>query len=361
MLSLARGVVLANALALVVAGSAGAAAHSLRTAAAVPDFGPNVKIFDPSMSTSEIKATVDAIAAQQVVEPVRDAALRVAVHARHVRLRRRPPQLPGRLLHRGRRSRQLAERRHRERHDRRLQPVLRPDDCTALVNFWRSLSNLTINVAGKSGCQFAGVLGDLAGRTDEARPRQRLHDADGLLHRPVVRERRLHRRLAVLRQHRRQRLAAAVPGPEQQRRRLDERRLEPGLRRRRRAHRAQSFPSPPYTTLATNPASREKPFLYVDANERLQRLRPRRAVQLVGHDVGERPDARPLDPDRGLLHREADRQRPVDQQRALARQEPDLHAGRLRRRQDDQGEARRHDRARARHGDAHGARTASSR
>src|SRR4029450_10242491 len=29
-----------------------------------------------------------------------------------------------------------------------------PGDCTALVNFWRSLSNLTINVAGKGGCQF---------------------------------------------------------------------------------------------------------------------------------------------------------------------------------------------------------------
>ena len=30
---------------------------------------------------------------------------------------------------------------------------------------------------------------------------------------------------------------------------------------------AQSFPNPPYTTLATNPESREKPFLYVDANQ----------------------------------------------------------------------------------------------
>ncbi len=28
-----------------------------------------------------------------------------------------------------------------------------PTNCTALVNFWRSLSNLTINVQGLSGCQ----------------------------------------------------------------------------------------------------------------------------------------------------------------------------------------------------------------
>ena len=28
---------------------------------------------------------------------------------------------------------------------------------------------------------------------------------------------------------------------------------------------AQAFPTPPYTTLSTNPESREKPFLYVDS------------------------------------------------------------------------------------------------
>ena len=43
-------------------GSAAAAPPS----AGQPDFGPNVLIFDPSMSTSQIQATVDAIAAQQV-------------------------------------------------------------------------------------------------------------------------------------------------------------------------------------------------------------------------------------------------------------------------------------------------------
>ena len=39
----------------------GAAASSRSVSAAIdaPDFGPNVKIFDPSMSTSEIKQTFD--------------------------------------------------------------------------------------------------------------------------------------------------------------------------------------------------------------------------------------------------------------------------------------------------------------
>src|SRR5438034_10788516 len=49
----------------VTAGAGAATREAARTAAAV-DLGPNVKIFDPSMPTSEIKAAIDAIAAQQV-------------------------------------------------------------------------------------------------------------------------------------------------------------------------------------------------------------------------------------------------------------------------------------------------------
>src|SRR5207247_6342222 len=44
----------------------GAESHRATKAAPAPDFGPNVKIFDPSMSTSQIKGVVDSIAAQQV-------------------------------------------------------------------------------------------------------------------------------------------------------------------------------------------------------------------------------------------------------------------------------------------------------
>ena len=73
------------------------------------------------------------------------------------------------------------------------------------------------------------VLGRVAGGADAPGPRQRAHHPDGLLHRPVVRERRLHRRLGVRRQHRDQRLTAAVAGQEQLARRLDQRRLEPGV------------------------------------------------------------------------------------------------------------------------------------
>ena len=45
-----------------------------------------------------------------------------------------------------------------------------PGDCTALVNFWRSLSNLTINVAGKEGCQSGEFWA-----TSQAAPMRRVH------------------------------------------------------------------------------------------------------------------------------------------------------------------------------------------
>ena len=110
--------------ALAISGAAAASQHAPGVAG-VPDFGPNVKIFDPSMSTSEIKATVDAIAAEQVSNQFGTQRYALLFMPGTYGTADRSPQLPGRLLHRGGRPRQLAERRRRERHDRCLQPVLR--------------------------------------------------------------------------------------------------------------------------------------------------------------------------------------------------------------------------------------------
>ena len=114
--------------------------------------------------------------------------------------------------------------------------------------------------------------------------------------------------------HRRQRLAAAVPRPQQRRRRLVERRLEPGLRRRAtgrprsrsRARRTRRCPR--------IPVSREKPFLYVDgagsydvfvpdASSTTRRARRGRTARRPGRSI-------PIDQ---LLRREARRQRADDQ------------------------------------------------
>ena len=53
------------ALTFALAVSGGAAASNKAAAPGAPDFGPNVKIFDPSMSTSDIQSAVNEIYTQQ--------------------------------------------------------------------------------------------------------------------------------------------------------------------------------------------------------------------------------------------------------------------------------------------------------
>jgi hypothetical protein len=122
-----------------------ALAFSGGAAAATPDLGPNVIVFDPSMPRSQIQATVDSIAAQQVSNEFgtqRYALLfkpgtygssadplnfRVGYYTSIAGLGRSPGDvvINGSIYARN-------------------QCV--GSFCTALTNFWRSLSNLTINV-----------------------------------------------------------------------------------------------------------------------------------------------------------------------------------------------------------------------
>jgi hypothetical protein len=122
-----------------------ALAFSGGAAAATPDLGPNVIVFDPSMPTNQIRATVDAIAAQQVSNEFgtqRYALLfkpgtygssadplnfQVGYYTSVAGLGRSPGDvvIDGSVYARN----QCAG-----------------SFCTALTNFWRSLSNLTINV-----------------------------------------------------------------------------------------------------------------------------------------------------------------------------------------------------------------------
>ena len=81
------GALAAAALAALLALNAGAAVAKPPSGSGQPDFGPNVTIFDPSMPTSQIQATVDAISAQQVDNEMGTAAVRAAVQAGHLRHR----------------------------------------------------------------------------------------------------------------------------------------------------------------------------------------------------------------------------------------------------------------------------------
>lgn len=134
-----------------------------------PDLGPNVKIFDPSMSTAQIQAQVDAIAAQQVPSEFgseRYALLfkpgtygtvsaplnfEVGYYTEVTGLGHSPNDvvINGSIY---------------------VHNQCRNGFCIALNNFWRSLSNLTINVANQNGCytgQFWAV--------SQAAPMRRVH------------------------------------------------------------------------------------------------------------------------------------------------------------------------------------------
>ncbi|HTT40834.1 MAG TPA: hypothetical protein VMH32_24510 [Burkholderiales bacterium] len=121
-----------------------------------PDFGPNVLIFDPTMPISEIEATVNAIYAQQVHNefgaqrftllfkpgtygsPDQPIIFKVGYYTEVAGLGASPAD----TVFWG--------------HWDVYNQCLTPGYCVALNNFWRSLSNLTINVAGGQGCRGAG-------------------------------------------------------------------------------------------------------------------------------------------------------------------------------------------------------------
>jgi hypothetical protein len=156
----------------------GAAASSVRPSAVPvssgtdrhPDFGANVKVFDPSMTTEQIQATVDAIAAEQVGNQF-------------------GPQRYSLLFKPGTYGTAEKPLNFQVGYYTTVAGLgLSPDDtvingsvyvrnqcdngsCTALNNFWRSLENLRINVTTPDfGC-YAGEFWAVS----QAAPMRRVH------------------------------------------------------------------------------------------------------------------------------------------------------------------------------------------
>jgi len=125
--------------------------------AGAPDFGPNVYIFTPSMPQSQVQATVDAIASQQVPSqfgtqryallfepgtygtPADPLVFQVGYYTQVAGL----GAAPGDVVING----------SVDVYNQCFPSAPGTTNCIALDNFWRSLSNLTINIAGGSGCQ----------------------------------------------------------------------------------------------------------------------------------------------------------------------------------------------------------------
>jgi len=142
-----RPVLVAAAVAaVIVLGLAPAASANPSAGSVLPDFGPNVVIFDPSMPTGQIQATVDAIAAQQVSNefgsqryallfkpgtygtPESPLNFQVGYYTAVAGLGRSPSDVVV--------NGSIYVRNQCESNN----------FCVALKNFWRSLSNLTIDV-----------------------------------------------------------------------------------------------------------------------------------------------------------------------------------------------------------------------
>src|SRR5947199_3815404 len=133
--------------ALALAGPAGVSQRTA-TAASAPDSGPNVKIFDPSMSTAQIQSVVDAIHAQQV-----DSEFGTGRYALLFKPGTYGATSPlvfsvgyyTQVAGLGASPTDVTLNGEVNVHNR----CLGPENCAALVDFWRSLENMTMSVEGR--------------------------------------------------------------------------------------------------------------------------------------------------------------------------------------------------------------------
>jgi hypothetical protein len=211
--------------------------------------------------------------------------LRRAVRAGHLRIGRRSADFPGRFLYHRRGPRAAPRRCRHKRLDRRLQPVLRPQQ----LHRARQLLALAVEPYDQRGRRYRlpggdGLLGGLAGRAFAAGQCQRQAVPDGLLQRLTgLRQRRVHRRLPVHRLNRRQRFPAAVGDKEQQPGRVEQRSMEPGLLRRPRRSRAvvRRAGGEPLHHARHLPGDRRRAVPLHRPARQLQRLRPRGPARFV--------------------------------------------------------------------------------
>jgi hypothetical protein len=256
-----------------VTGPAYAAPPTAPPGATAPNLGRNVTVFDPSMPTAQIQAAADAVYARQVGNqfgPERVALLfKPGVYGSTAKPLIVKVGYYTEVAGLGRNPGDVTINGHVDVYNQ-----CDADGCIALNNFWRSLSNLTIKVMGLADCQSSANFWAVS----QAAPMRRVDVQGGLslmdycsagpqyasggfmadsrTSSPVVNgsQQQWLTRNSVIGGWSNgvwnQVFAGVVGAP------------------------AQVFPAidtpsgekiGPYTTLATNPVSREKPYLYIDA------------------------------------------------------------------------------------------------
>ena len=237
-----------------------------------PDLGPNVTIFDPSMPVSEIQATLDATHAAQVDNEMGTDRFAYLFMPGTYGTAENPLQIKvgyyTEIAGLGASPTDVVINGKVETYNR----CLAPDNCVALVNFWRTLSNLSIsvNAAGQDGCRATAnfwAVSQAASMRRVAVSGNTLSLMDYCTAGPqfasggFIADSRLPNTLNGSQQQwltRNSELEAWTNGVWNQ--------VFSGVVG---APDDTGFPTPPYTTLDTTPVSREKPYLFIDEDDEI--------------------------------------------------------------------------------------------
>jgi len=271
--ALTLGLVLAT-----VTAATGTAAVAAPPSPATPAsvFGPNVTIFDPSMPVSQIQATLDATHTAQVDAEMGTNRYTYLFKPGTYGTAEQPLQIKvgyyTEIAGLGASPTDVVINGKVEVYNRCLENG-GTSNCLALVNFWRTLSNLSLNInaLGQDGCRSTANFWAVS----QAVSLRRVNVSGGTLSLMdyctagpqyasggFIADSRLPNVLNGSQQQwltRNSEIAGWTNGVWNQ--------VFAGVAG---APDDSAFPSPPYTTLETTPLSREKPFLFVDAKGRYQ-------------------------------------------------------------------------------------------
>ena len=240
------------------------AAPSSITSAGQPDFGPNVKIFDPSMPQNEMQVTLDAIAKEQVDNEMGTQRYALLFKPGTYGTKANPLVFQvgyyTEVAGLGQSPTDVVINGEVNVYNR----CLTANNCIALTNFWRSLSNLTINPLGNTGCRTNTEFWAVS----QAAPLRRVNITGGTTLMDYCTAGPQYASGGFMADSN---VTKSVTNGTQQQFLVRDSSIggwSNGVWNQVFAGvigaPAQSFPAPPYTTLNTNPASREKPYLYID-------------------------------------------------------------------------------------------------
>ena len=258
--------ILTLALALVALGSSVGAGGSSAATPASP-LGPNVIVFDPSTPVGQIQATLDAIHAQQVDAEMATNRYALLFKPGVYGTAAQPLQIKvgyyTEIAGLGASPTDVTINGKIEVYNR----CLAPDNCVALVNFWRSLSNLTLNInsLGQDGCRASANFWAVS----QAVSMRRLNITGANL--SLMDYCTAGPQFASGGFIADSSLPFVINGSQQQWLIRNSRiggwsnavwnQVFAGVEG---APSDATFPNPPYTTIATTPVSREKPYLFLD-------------------------------------------------------------------------------------------------